>query len=673
MRTSLPLAAIALLASALSAQTLVLPDNHNFMEATTYGTNTGSTSEWSVGAKRFQIIYEASHFLGKAGVAGPILITNIKFRGEDGESNLGGQVYSGLVVQLGQTTLTSATMVTTFGSATGGGPGTPGSNRDPAATILGPAGVIPTLTLAPSLGSCPNNYCIDLDLAAVGAAFVYDPSLGNLLIDVTAPTAPTNPVPLSMIPIQNTIAHGAGIRGKAVYTSSVAAPTGTADTSPPVVGVVFLGPGGEATERPAKAEYIGGGCGGAHSTFYQAFTQDQAFDLTGITMIPDVYPAPTKYTVLPTAPPFDITKLNAVANTTGDDTILATPTGFTVTPFQTPSGTTTTLSVCNNGWVGTVSPGSYGTSYYPNKTQFLGIGGAYNERFMPYFTDLYGARNTPGDVQAGLHTKAVPESFLGAGDAQLWITWYKEGSFRTPGSATVYNHAIWSFQMVIYENTGVIEYRYGQMMPFNSTLWTNTMENAAVVGYSRGRIGATPSLDPQSRDLSNELVYFPSGVPFSTSVEGTTSNVSLKGVVTTGIPGSVLQTGRMFGGQALTWNVENVPPIPLTPGPHFVIVGLSFGILQPGVELNFFSYSNPGCIVHDAGLAPITIDSGLWPAGGTFAGTPNVFPVSHLWDAEGVSVTMQAFGIDLTLGGATGTPYLVPWTSNAIKYTIGLD
>jgi hypothetical protein len=683
MKLPLFLSALAISATALSAQTLVLPDNHNFMEASTYGTNAGDANCWSgTSAKRFQIIYEASHFLGKAGVLGPILITNIKFRGEDGESNLGGQDYSGpgaLIVQLGQTSLTSATMVTTFGGPTGGLP-TVSSNRDPAVTpILGPTGIASVL-VAPSAGSSPNNYCINIDLMAAGAAFLYDPTLGNLLIDVTAPLAPVSTLALSgapgssMIPIQDTTAHGAGIRGKAVWTSTPASASGTADTTPPVVGIVFIGPGGEATEVPAKAEYIGGGCGGAHSTFYQAFTQDQAFDVTGITMIPDVYPAPTKYTVLPTSAPIDLSKLNAVANTTGDDTVLTTPTGFLVTPFAIPGSTTASLAVCANGWVGTVVGGAYGTTYLPTQSNFLGTGTASPPRFMPYFTDLNGQRNTGGDVQAGLHTFAVPETFFGAGDAKLYITWYKMGSFRVPtGSATVYNHASWTFQMVIHENTGVVEYRYGAMQPFNSTLWTPTLVNAAVVGFSLGRIGATPSLDPQSRDLSNELTYFPSGLPYMTSVEGVTSNVSLRGVVTTGIPGSATQTGRMFGGQALKWDVDNLPPAPLTPGFHLVLVGLSFGILQPGVDLGSFAYSNPGCIVHDAGLNPIIIDSGFWPvAGGTFTGTPGVFPILHAWDAEGVSVTVQAFAIDLT-NTSPGLPYLVPWTSNAIKYTIGLD
>ena len=50
---------------------------------------------------------------------------------------------------------------------------------------------------------------------------------------------------------------------------------------------------------------------------------------------------------------------------------------------------------------------------------------------------------------------------------------------------------------------------------------------------------------------------------------------------------------------------------------------------------------------------------------------PNVvgvvpLPVPNGW--EGVVITAQAIGIDVF-----GGPFLIPWTSNAIQYTVGLD
>ncbi|MFN9703540.1 MAG: hypothetical protein ACK595_01820, partial [Planctomycetota bacterium] len=89
--------ALALTAGGLIAQTkqLTLPDNHYLSESPTQLGNTGSGIWWrAAGPSRFQIVYDASHFLGNSGVTGPITLTKIKFRGEDAEANLGGQVYT---------------------------------------------------------------------------------------------------------------------------------------------------------------------------------------------------------------------------------------------------------------------------------------------------------------------------------------------------------------------------------------------------------------------------------------------------------------------------------------------------------------------------------------------------------------------------------------------------
>ncbi len=660
MKLTLAFTTLALLASTLTAQKLVLPDNHNLMEASTYGSNAGDALEWSgTSAKRFQIIYDASHFTGKAGIPpGGVLITHIKFRGEDNEANLGGQVYSGLLVELGATSLTSTTMVATFGSPTGGGPGTAGSNRDPALTTLGALGTIATLTVLPSVGSCPNNYIIDIDLLAAGAAFMFDPwgPQPNLLIDIAAPTAPMQVAPQSMIPIQDTTAHGAGIRGKCYYTTLVTTATGTLDSTPPIVGVEFVGPGGQPTEMPAQAEYIGGGCGGAHSTIYQAFTQSQPFDLgAGLTLIPDVYPSPNVYTVINGAPPVDLSQLNAVANSTADDAVVTFPLGFTGIPnagmFHFPGGATATIKPSTNGfvWLDGVSTG---TLYPCTKANMLGTAGAYPARLLPYWTDLNGTRNTAANPLAGLHVKTVPETSLGAGDAVCYITWYDTGSFRTVSGTGIYGHESWTFQCVLHELTGVVEYRYGAMQPFNSTFWTPTMENAAIVGFTRGRIGATPSLDPQSRDLSHEL-------PYTTAVEGTTSNVSLTGVATP-VAGSAYQTGRMFGGQTLKYNIDNIPA-----GTIIAWTILDVGASQPAIPIDIFGFSPPGCRLSTS-LSPILLpfEQFLLPTPSVTGTVP--LPIPHGW--EGTTITAQAIGIDVF-----GGPFLIPWTSNAIKYTVGLD
>jgi len=671
MKTILPLT-LAVLASAATAQRIVLPDNHNFMESPTYGNSTADTTYWRTTAGRFQIIYNAAHFTAsRTGITGPITITRLKFRGEDGEANAGGQVYSNVLIQLGSTSLTDATMVTTFGSATGGGPGTVGSNRDPAFTTLGPVSAPTTVTVGPSVGSCPNNYFIDIDLVAAGASFVFDPlspTQPNLFIDITIPTAPTNAAPLSLLGTQDTVAHGLGNRGEAVSTATVAAVTGATDTTPAIVGLEFTGPGGYAGEVPATAAYIGASCGGAPSTIYQEFQQWEAFDIAGgFTLTPDVYPNPTTYTMTAGAAPFDLAQLNAAPNSIVDDEVLTTalPAGWT---FSYPGGSTTTLKPSTNGFIWLDS-----TMTVPNftvsRTLMLGqtvVTGDNGPRLMPLWIDMTAGKNTgiAGGL-AGLHVKVIPETAPGAGDGKAYFTWRNMGTFRIPGSATVFGHSFWNVQCAIDQATGVVEYRYGTCQPFFSALggvYTN-QTCAAIVGFTRGRIGGVASVDPGSRDLSD-----PGLLPFTTSVEGATGNVLLTATSTT-VAGSALQTGRMFNGQTLTYTVSNVPP-PV----GLSIAILSFDVGPPTVSLPLFGLAPAGCTTSFPSVIPLVFNfaSAINASGGTLPLGPSLGPVPehndvNSWATLGLVVTAQAWGLDF------GTPFIVPWTSNTIKYVVGLD
>ena len=85
-----PFAALALLAGAIPAQQqLVLPDYEYLCKSTTQVGQSGSTQVWRSGGGRFQILYEASHFTGKAGVGGTVSIDRLMFRGMSGEPNQG--------------------------------------------------------------------------------------------------------------------------------------------------------------------------------------------------------------------------------------------------------------------------------------------------------------------------------------------------------------------------------------------------------------------------------------------------------------------------------------------------------------------------------------------------------------------------------------------------------
>ena len=68
-----------------------------------------------------------------------------------------------------------------------------------------------------------------------------------------------------------------------------------------------------------------------------------------------------------------------------------------------------------------------------------GRGGADSRaRLMPFCSDLYGGRNSGLSPLSGMHVKVIPETSPGAADSICYVTWYHMGSFRTPGSATVF-------------------------------------------------------------------------------------------------------------------------------------------------------------------------------------------------------------------------------------------
>lgn len=628
------LAVFGLAASTLvGQQQLVLPDNHYLMESATQLGCTGSTTYWTATTgNRFQILYEASHFTGKAGVSGPILLSKIRFRGEDGEPNLGGQVYTGAVISLGSTSLNATTMTNTF------------ATNLLAATTTMSAPITANVTVAPSIGSVPNNHCIELDVLAAG--FVFDPlsTQPNLLIDITLPTAPSNAAPLALIPMQDTVATGAGVRGRGLTSTNVASATGTLSATPPVVGVEFFGAGGFANPVAARNERYGAGCGGAASTFYETFQNGQEFDLQGLTLTPDNTAAPNYYIVTYGAQPLDATRINAAANSTGDDALVTHQLGFT---FAYPGGTTTTIKPCTNGFLW-LSGTPTGAPYTPIVADFLGTAITTNlARFCLYWTDLNGLRNTPVQPLAGLHVQN--DTTGGPGNTVCYVTWYDTGLFRTVSGTGIGGHAMLRFQCVLYEATGVVEFRYGAMPPFVAHWSTTANCHGALVGFTRGRIGTVGSVDPQSRDLSLET-------PFLTAVEGTTGHMG-QTCSTTPDAGGAAYGGRLFGGQTATYGAVNVPPGSLLAVQLFDVVPA-----RPGLQLP--TLTAPGCMLS------VSAGAYLWELfltpGSTITGS---VPVTFPHGLEGIDLYSQV----VVLGGLFGGPDLISVSSNALKQTIGLD
>jgi hypothetical protein len=456
--------AATLVPTIASAQNLVMPDNCNLFGPTV------STSTWRSTAGRFQLAYDSSNFTN-AGVTGPVLITRLRFRARDGQPDLGGNVFGTVTVEVGQCAVDHAVMSTTF--ASNRGPmGAPGST---------------SVAVGPSLGGVPNDYPIDIDLVAIGASYLYDPTTGNdVLFDITfnAPTPSTNLV---------TLAAGSGTvssaRGRMCTTSSPASATGGL-LAPPVVQVSFSGTGGYTTEPAAHIERIGHCCGATFQSFYQDFQTSEAFDLanTSITMTPNSVTAPTGYAVTAGTTPVDFTKLNPTPNSTADSALVSHPLGFSF-PYM--SGTTTAIGATTKGYVW-LDPAMTLVDATPAVAELIGSAAAQTARVAPLWFNFNCGRNTTTHPNAGLHV--MTDTSGGPGNAVCYVTWYKVGlTITTAVGGTSVN----DIQCVFREATGEIEMRFGAMQFGPGSL--------GITGFSPGRIGTVASFHPGPRDLSAEL------------------------------------------------------------------------------------------------------------------------------------------------------------------------
>ncbi|MFY9344836.1 MAG: hypothetical protein WAT39_20250 [Planctomycetota bacterium] len=639
--------ALASLAGVLPAQNLLtLPDNHNLSEVQT--ASSGSTAYFGTAARRFQILYDASHFTN-AGVTAPITLTELAFRGEDGEANKGGQNYTGITISVYQTSLNSGVALST----------TFATNVLPATTTLLGTTVIASLTLPPSAATTPSNYMWQLPLIGM-LPFDTASAQPNLLVDISYLTYTANigvpPIPNTNVPaIQDTTGTAAQIRGRALTAAGAAALTGTGSATPAIMRVTFSGTGGYPTLTPARVESIGAGCGGAPSGFYELHRHTQTYDLpspgqvdglSGLRLIPDVYPAPTRYTVVGGAAAVDLVNgVTGVADNTGDDAAyLATLPGA----FDYPGGTTTTIRPCTNGYIW-IDPAqtTTGGDFSCTLVEWLGNAAAM-ARFAPCWHDFHAGRNVVSNPGSGLYTRNIGSVCL--------VTWNQVGSF----DVTTGDNEKHTFQCAIDTATGIVEFRYGTM----TTITADTLDDGVlfgnpdfincITGFTRGQVGGLPSRDPQSRDLSIER-------PFTTSVEGSTSNMGLT-AVSTPAPAPAHYPGRMHRGQAISWNTNNVPA-----GALLGVLVLDLATSRPGLV-------GPGLVTAPNCMLSTTTTPLLaqvdWSPGASVTGTYSaVVPSGYNTRLLGYQIVAQYLILDQLITG----PDVITQASNALLHTVGLQ
>lgn len=617
---------ITLTGVTLYGREVVCPSDHHLTESDLQVYGSGSTAWWNENGGRFQVLYEGSHFVA-AGATGTTWIDRLMFRGEDGNPNLGGQQWANVVVTIANTGLTPLGMSTDF-----------------ATNLVGATNVqtttFATVTVAPSIGSMPNNYNIQLDLLAAISGHSFNPTTQNVLIDITLPTAATHPVAIgAVMPIQDTTGATAVVRGAGIYSLSATATTGSV-AAPPVIGFKTDG-GGWRPVIVARNEYFGAACGGNPASFYQGFLLGQNFDLTGLTLTPNTYPNPQYYTIAGTAAAFDATKVNAAPNSTADDGSVDLPLGYA---FAFPGGSTATVRATTNGYAFLAAGGS--VDYSPTVNEFLGVVSNL-PRLAPYWCDLHAGRNTATHPNSGMHV--LNDTSGGAGNTVSYVTWFNVGAYETQSGTGVGGHAVYDFQLVLRQATGVIEFRYGQMPAYVESDTSDNPGYAAMVGFSRGTVGGIGAVDPQSRDLSLE-------VPFSTSIEGAHGNIGQRVLATPDVDG-ISYGGRAHAGQTLTFDAVNVPP-GTTLGVQLIDMAATRpglwvpGILAPGCELS---------VTANALFLQVT----LFPSG-TVVGT---VPVTIPAGVEGAELFAQFIVLDGLFGG----PNLITAASNTVRVRVGLD
>lgn len=604
---------------------VVLPDYEHLMGSVTQTNNLLTSIHWNAGGGRFQALYEASHFTGVAGISGPVRIDRLLFRVRDGEHNTGYQSWAGVTFSVGATATSAAGMSSNFAS-------------NLAAATMGTTGTANVITL-PAVGGSPNTYNIALDLLGAGASFWFDPTSAqpNLLVDVTLPNAATILPVGSAVPRMQVAEPGGagGVRGRGLYSLTAGATTGTLTSTPVLVGLDIGGTNNVLI--PASNKAYGAACGGNPSSFYQLFRNGEDFRLDyGLRLIPDNAAAPNVYTVTGGAAPFDESRVSPTPQSTADDAVFI----FNLTyPFAYPGGVTNFIGACTNGfvWLNGVTTNA---SFSPTVPQLLGSGG-WPARMAPFWCDLHAGRNTALNPNAGLH---VFNDFSGGpGNTVTYVTWRDVG---LSDSAVGSRHAVLNFQMVMFQATGVVEFRYRGMPQY-----CYSANGQTLVGFSRGTIGTVMSADPQSRKLISE-------VPFTTSVEGFVPHVGINSTATP-VAGGALYGGRAFQGQSLRWTATNIPT-----GALFGAFLLSTERREPGISWGLNAV--PSCIDTGAVYNSTIFDLAVFPVG-----TATSSPVSVPAGLAGFDVYVQFAAINYVVGIPLN--FLITGASHGMWHRIGFN
>jgi len=429
MRTTLIATAAGLVMTATTTAQLT----HTIPNGTaTRAGNTSNAFPWGSDAAgwpglRLMAVYGSVNFTAATPpITVPIVISRLKWRVQDGTQSWSGGTFATASVSLSTAAVSWSSVTTNF--ATNHGPDLTLAYQGPVTVVGGTSngvGVVPP-------------YVVDIHLTT---PFVYDPSHGDLVIDVDYPgfTNFTGGAPGQMD------VEGTGSNSSRIYASSFyPAANGTTVNHGPVVELEYLPASGYASFTT-----YGQGCGGgAPPGLYELFSASPN-DLanTGITM----FYSGGAYVVVQGASPIVAPTGGGVP--LGDDQTTQVPLPFTM-PYQ--SGATSNLWVCSNGWIAFESTTS--TSYIETVGELL----AGPARVCAYWDDL-----NPG---AGGTVSAQVDPL---NPSQFHVTWSAVPEFTNTGSNT--------FQ-ASFDSSGVIELKWGNMTSVDGLVGFHPGHNLADPG-----------------------------------------------------------------------------------------------------------------------------------------------------------------------------------------------
>ncbi len=292
---------------------------------------------------------------------------------------------------------------------------------------------------------------------------------------------------------------------------------------------------------PAANQNYGSGCYNASKTFYEAFTAS-TIDL-GSSAIHLTLNANGGYTASVGAPTAFVHTVPGLALTDDSVAAVALP-----TPFNYPGGSTSSLSVCSNGYIWMQAPNTL-ADFSPTTAELF----TNPARLCPCWCDLLpdGAANI-NNVFAEVDTI----------NNKLYVSYVNCPTFTTPGSVSMQ-----------------IEFNLATM-DVNITYGSLTVPAAAIVGWAPGTGQST--VDVGSIDLS---VAVPAGQVSTGSLESLAMALaSTTAPVSTGTSGT-----------AMSYTLSNIPEAGPSAGLYVGLHILSVSqIPAPGIDLGV-ALGAPGC------------------------------------------------------------------------------